>query len=208
MKVLRSRNRLYKINLKIDSPVCLMSKLDEPAWLWHARMGHLNFESLSQLSSKDMVRNLPKITHVTNVCDACQIGKQTRLPFPSHASFRATKPLELIHADLCGPLTPETWSSNKYMFVMIDDFSRYMWCSLLNSKDQTFSKFKRSKGLIEAETCQKMVTLRTDRGGEFTSREFNQWCEDQSIRRNLTAPYTPQQNGVVERRNRTLVGMI
>lgn len=82
-----------------------------------------------------------------------------------------------------------------------------MWTILLKEKSEVFEKFRRFKTMVEHDTKQKVETFRSDRGGEFTSREFNDFCEQEGIKRHLTAPYTPQQNGVVERRNRTLLEM-
>ena len=127
--------------------------------------------------------------------------------FPQATTYRATKMLELIHGDLCGPITPSTSAGNRYIFVLIDDYSRYMWTILLKEKGDAFCKFKNFKAMVEGETGEKIQTFRTDRGGEFLSIEFNSFCEKFGIKRHLTAPYTPQQNGVVERRNRTMMEM-
>lgn len=133
--------------------------------------------------------------------------KANQKTFPQATTYRATKKLELLHGDLCGPITPSTYGGCRYVFVIIDDHSRYMWTILIKEKGDAFEKFKKLKGVIEMETAEKIITLRTDRGGEFVSREFNSFCEESGIKRHLTAPYTPQQNGVVERRNRTLMEM-
>ena len=82
-----------------------------------------------------------------------------------------------------------------------------MWSILLEEKSDAFDRFKMFKKLVEKDFKREIMTLRTDRGGEFTSHEFNNFCNNNGIRRHLTAPYTPQQNGVVERRNRTLIEM-
>ena len=100
-----------------------------------------------------------------------------------------------------------THGGNRYIFVVIDDHTRYMWSILLKQKSDAFCKFKRLRSLVESETGEKIQTFRTDRGGEFVNHEFNSYCDGAGIRRHLTAPYTPQQNGVVERRNRTLMEM-
>ena len=83
-----------------------------------------------------------------------------------------------------------------------------MWSILLKEKSDAFVKFKKFKEIVERDSRAKIQTFRTDRGGEFVSHEFNKFCEDSGIKRHLTAPYTPQQNGVVERRNRTLMEMM
>ncbi|GJY66443.1 zinc finger, CCHC-type containing protein [Tanacetum coccineum] len=164
MKVARQRNRLYKANLRIGTPVCLLANLKDDTWLWYARLGHLNFESLKSMAQRDIVHGIPAIKHTTQICDVCLIGKHSRAPFPKRAKAGSTSPLDLVYGDLCGPISPTTPSGMKCIFLLVDDYSRYMWVYFLK--------------LIE---------------------------EENGIARQLTAPYSPQQNGVVERRNRTIM---
>ncbi|GJY59192.1 ribonuclease H-like domain, reverse transcriptase, RNA-dependent DNA polymerase [Tanacetum coccineum] len=205
MKVTRQKNRLYKANLRIGTPVCLLANLKEDTWLWHARLGHLNFESLKSMAQRDLVHGIPAIKHTTQICDVCLIGKHSRAPFPKKAKARSTSPLDLVYGDLCGPITPPTPSGKKYIFLLVDDYSRYMWAYFLSTKDQAFDTFKEFKKSTENELRTTLKMLRTDRGGEFTSNEFTQYCKENGIARQLTAPYSPQQNGVVKRRNRTIM---
>ncbi|GKC60833.1 ribonuclease H-like domain, reverse transcriptase, RNA-dependent DNA polymerase [Tanacetum coccineum] len=205
MKVTGQRNRLYKANLRIGTPVCLVANLKEDTWLWHARLGHLNFESLKSMAQRDLVHGIPAIKHTIQVCDVCLIGKHSRVPFPKKAKARSTSPLDLEYGDLCGPITPPTPSGKKYIFLLVDDYSRYMWVYFLTMKDQAFNTFKEYKKSIENELRTTLKMLRMDRGGEFTSNEFMQYCKENGIARQLTAPYSPQQNRVVERRNWTII---
>lgn len=205
MKVQRSKNRLYKIVLPITQPVCLAASLDEEAWLWHARLGHVNFRVLESMVQRGLVHGIPSIKYPTQVCEGCLVAKQTRQPFPKETQWRANSPLELIHADLCGPITPQTIGGNRYFFLLVDDFCRYMWVYIIKSKDEAFSVFKQFKTQVENESKFKVKMLRTDRGGEFNSNQFKDYCNKEGIKRQLTAPYTPQQNGIVERRNRTIL---
>lgn len=117
------------------------------------------------------------------------------------------KALEFIHGDLCGPITPSTSGGNRYIFLIVNDFTRVMWAYLLKNKNEAFDAFKKFRALVEKGPDKRIGTLRTDRGGEFTSKEFNQYCEEVGIKRHLTKPYSPQQNGVVERRNHTMIEM-
>lgn len=135
------------------------------------------------------------------------MSKQTRKGFPQQAEFHAKKPLELIHGDLCGPITPNTPAGNMYILLLVDDYSRVMWTYLLKNKSEAFEAFKKFLALVEEGPEKRITTFRTDRGGEFTSKEFTQYCEEVGIVRQFTAPYSPQQNGVVERRNRTMIEM-
>ncbi|GJW51328.1 zinc finger, CCHC-type containing protein [Tanacetum coccineum] len=205
MEVTRQRNRLYKPSLRIGTPICLLAYLKDTTWLWHARLGHLNFESLKTMTQRNLVHGIPTIKHATQICDVCLIGKHSRTPFPKKAKARSTSPLDLVYGDLCGPITPPTPSGKKYIFLIVDDYSRYMWAYFLSTKDQAFDTFKEYKSTIEKELRTTLKMLRTDRGGEFTSNEFTQYCKENGIARQLTAPYSPQQNGVVERRNRTIM---
>ncbi|KAI3742955.1 hypothetical protein L1987_60654 [Smallanthus sonchifolius] len=207
MRVQRSYNRLYKIMLKTSQPVCLMGKLDDSAWLWHARMGHVNFQVLEAMAKKELVHGMPVIKHPKQVCEGCLVAKQTRQPFPQETQWRARQPLELIHGDLCGPITPQTEGGNRYFLLLVDDLSRYMWAYFIKTKDEALVMLNKFKLQVEKESTYKVKMLRTDRGGEFNSRLFNEFCEQEGIKRQLTAPYTPQQNGVVERRNRTVLGV-
>jgi hypothetical protein len=185
----------------------LSARSEEAAWRWHARFGHLSFQSLRQLVHNNMVRGLPQLTQVDQVCEACVAGKHRRTPFPEQARRRATNAIELVHGDICGPVTPPTPSGNNYFLLLVGDMSRYMWLVLLPSKDYAAAAIKNFQASVEVETGRKLKTLRTDRGGEFTSVEFGRYCAERGVKRQLTAPYSPQQNGVVERRNQSVVTM-
>ena len=207
IKVKRSANRLYKIVIETNKQECLMTKTDELSRLWHARLGHVNYQALALMSKHQMVEGMPKIIKPNTVCDGCLMGKQTRKTFPNKTKFSAKKELELIHGDLCGPISPPTASGYKYFFLLVDDFSRFMWVFFLKGKDEALQAFKNFRVLVENGSERKIKVLRTDRGGEFNSNEFKEFCEGAGIERHFTTPYTPQQNGVVERRNRTIVEM-
>lgn len=115
--------------------------------------------------------------------------------------------LELVHGDLCGPISPTTMSDNRYFMLLVDDFSRFMWSYMLSIKDEALGAFQKFRAQVERETDKKIKVFRTDRGGEFMSNSFKSYYEENGIIRHFTAPYSPQQNGVVERRNRTMVAM-
>lgn len=207
MKVQRSQNRLYKILLNEVSPECLLGETCESTWLWHARMGHVNFDTLKSMSDKKLVGGMPKISKPTQVCEGCLVGKQTRRPYPLQSNYRAKMRLEIVHGDLCGPITPPTPSGNQYFMLLVDDYTRAMWVYLMKTKDEAFQVFKNFRAAVENETGERIKVFRTDRGGEFLSNQFTKYCKETGLERHYTAPYSPQQNGVVERRNRTVVEM-
>jgi len=110
-----------------------------------------------------------------------------------------------VHGGICGPIEPATPGGKRYFLLLIDDMSRFMWLTLITSKDEAAAAIKKFKARAELESGRKLRALRTDRGGEFTSIEFGEFMAEHGIHRQLTAPYTPQQNGVVEHRNQTVV---
>src|SRR5664279_2615405 len=128
-----------------------------------------------------MVSGLPLVEHVKQLCDACLAGKQRRAPFAQQAKFRAKDRLELVHGDLCGPINPATPSGKKYFLLLVDDLTRYMWLSLLASNDEAAAAIIRLQTGAEAESSSKLRTLRTDRGGEFTSGSFTSYCAELGV---------------------------
>ena len=206
-KAKMSKNRLFPLNIQNDVAKCLKACYKDASWLWHLRFGHLNYGSLELLSKKSMVRGLPYIKHPDQFCEGCLLGKQFRNSFPKESYSRAKKPLELIHTDVCGPISPSSLGKNNYFLLFIDDFSRKTWVYFLKQKSEVFEAFKTFKAAVENESGQKIKALRSDRGGEFTSKEFQEFCATSGIRRFLTVPRSPQQNGIAERKNRTILDM-
>ncbi|KAD3336075.1 hypothetical protein E3N88_31594 [Mikania micrantha] len=178
LKVSRGNNRLFKVSLKASQPVSLMVKLENEAWLWHARLGHANFNSIGSLAVKDLVQGVPKISHQNQLCE-----------------------------DLCGPINPPTLGGNSYFLLIVDDYCRFMWVYLLKTKSEAFEAFRRFKLQVEKESSYVLKATRTDRGGEFNSDQFRDFCLQNGIHRQLTAPYSPQQNKVVKRCNKTVMEM-
>jgi transposase InsO family protein len=149
---------------------------------------------------------------VEQLCDVCVLTKQRWLPFPQQSSFRAKERLELMHGDLCGLVTLATPGGRCYFLLLVDDLSRYMWLVVLGSKGEAADAIRRTQAAAEAECGRKLCVLRTDNGGEFTvakftAAEFVSYCMDEGVQRHYSAPYSPQQNDVIERRNQTVVGM-
>jgi hypothetical protein len=139
-------NNIYMLDLievPLTSPKCLVA-LNDDSWLWHRRLTHVNFYFLNKVVSKVLVVGLPKIKiSKYHLCDACQMGKQTRVSFKSKNVISTSRPLELIHMDLFGPSSIKILGGNYYGFVLVDDYSRFTWTIFLHSKDETFSAFTR-----------------------------------------------------------------
>lgn len=210
LEIAMSSNRMFKLSAvtQLKEEACFNTFTKDLARLWHYRYGHLSFTGLKTLQQKGMVRGLPHLDTSSKVCIDCLTGKQHRNPFPHAATWRASQILELVHADICGPISPISNGSKRYMISFIDDFSRKIWVYFLVEKSEAFTTFKNYKNQVEKETGLAIKGLRTDRGGEFTSLEFTNFCSENGIRRQLTAPYTPQHNGVAERKNRTIMNMV
>jgi transposase InsO family protein len=119
--------------------------------------------------------------------------------------YHALKQLELVHCDLCGPVTPATPGGQRYFLLLVDDASRFMWAILLLMKVATVDAIKHVQAAAENESGLKLQVLRTDDDVEFTAIEFVAYCAEEGIHRHYSAPYSPQQNGVVERQDQTVV---
>ena len=170
-------------------------------------MGHLSFSQIRKACKFKAVLDLLDISVPENtICKPCQFGKQTISHFIVKEGS-TSKPLELVHIDLCGPSRKKSPRGEEYFILFIDDFSRMCWIGLLKHKDEAFEKFQAFKALVENESDRKIKCLRSDRGGEFISDEFFDFCEQHGIKRQFSVARTPQQNGVVERMNRTVQKM-
>lgn len=173
---------------------------------WHLRYGHLNIKGLQLLKQKNMVIGLPEIEAKTQVCEGCIYGKMHQLPF-SKTSWRAREPLEVIHTDIWSPSRTLSLGNKRYFILFVDDYTRMMWVYFLNEKSEAFSAFLKFKALEEKQSSHQIKTLRKDRGGEFIYTSFMEYCKDNGIQRQLTIRRSPQQNGIAERKNRTIVEM-
>ena len=203
-KVKMKENRCFPIQWKYASNVAMLAQTDE-SWLWHRRFGHFNFHGLKILKQKNMMRDLPTIKEINTVCEGCMLGKQHRQPFPSGKTWRAKKPLELVHTDVCGAMRTPSNDQNRYFILFIDDFTRMTWVYFMQQKSQVFDIFKKFKSRVEKQSGHYIKTIRSDRGKEYTSNEFNKFCEDEGMEHQLTVGYAPEQNGVSERKNRTVM---
>ena len=132
-------------------------------------------------------------------------GKQKRVSFTSPAVHKTKGTLDYIHSDLWGPAHVQSKCDARYMLTFIDDYSRKVWVYFLKHKNDVFLTFKQWKALIEKQTCKQIKRLRTDNGMEFCEGDFEEFCKNEGIVRHRTVRMTPQQNGVAERMNRTLL---
>jgi hypothetical protein len=210
IKIQVTRNRMYPLVMNCSSKVTSFAQkatcMDD-YWLWHFRYGHLHFGGLKFLQQKEMVKGLPPMKEPESSCECCIIAKQHRDSFPKGMSRRAHAPLELIHTDLVGPMQTQSIGGSYYFLTFIDDFSRKTWVYFLRQKSETFGKFKEFRALVEKQSGYQLKVLRSDGGGEYELKEFHDYCKHHGIKRQFTTRYTPQQNGIAERKNRTIMNM-
>ncbi|WVZ57985.1 hypothetical protein U9M48_008307 [Paspalum notatum var. saurae] len=151
---------------------------------------------------------IPKLSFVkSSKCQVCVQSKQTRKPHKA-AETRNLAPLELVHSDLCEMNGVLTKGGKKYFMTLIDDSTGFCYVYLLKTKDEALSYFKIYKAKVENQLERKVKRLRSDRGGEYFSNEFDLFCEEHGIIHERTSPYSPQSNGVAKRKNRTLTEMV
>ncbi|GKD76284.1 retrovirus-related pol polyprotein from transposon TNT 1-94 [Tanacetum coccineum] len=175
---------LYTINLHemaSTSPICLMARATSTkSWLWHQRLSHLNFDTINNLAKNDLLTGLPKFKyHKEHLCPSCKQGKSKRASHPPKPVPNSKQRLHLLHMDLCGLIRVESINGKRYVLVIVDDYSRYTWVHFIRSKDEAPEEIK-----------------------TFLKKKY---FNSVSISHQASSVRTPQQNGVVERRNRTLV---
>ena len=174
--------------------------------LWHQRLGHVHEPRLKKCVESESVQgiDIKKMTELS-FCEGCLAGKMCRKPFPAVGEIRSTRRLQLVHSDVCGPMHTPSIGGAKYFVTFIDDYTRCCAVYFMKHKSEVFDKFIEFEASVTNDVCKAIGTLRTDNGGEYLSTELQNYLKEKGIRHELTVPHSPQQNGVAERMNRTLV---
>lgn len=178
---------------------------------WHERLGHLSIPNIRKLLNNKMAEGInisPQNTSMETVCASCMAGKQSSIHFKTVGPPRSSRPLELVHTDVCGSMESSTYDGYKYFVSFIDDYTHFTVVYLLNKKSEVFSKLQEYEAMAVAHFGQKMSRLRCDNGGEYVGQDIKDFCRMKGIQLTYTVPYTPQQNGVSERMNRTLMDKV
>src|SRR4051794_20398370 len=178
---------------------------DNSTHMWHCRLGHIGVGRMKKLHSDGLLESLD--FESLERCEACLMGKMTKTPFIG-VMERATELLEIIHTDLCGPMSVASRGGYHYVLTFIDDLSRYGYIYLMKHKSETFEKFKEFQSEVENQHNRKIKFLRSDRGGEYLSYEFGMHLKKCGILSQLTSPGTLLRNSVSEHRNRTPLDMV
>ncbi|KAI5728895.1 hypothetical protein M8J77_025006 [Diaphorina citri] len=195
-------NKLYKLTLSVNSPKPESAMLSEESQeLWHRRLGHIGKSGLQKLSTMvdGLTEQIPK-----SVCEPCVEGKSTKLPH-NETRKRATRPLELIHSDIFGPVTPDSYDGKRYVLTFIDDYTHFTAAYPIEKKSDAFHYFKIYEAMATAHFQSKITRFRCDRGGEYVSAALKSYFQEKGIQIEYTIAYTPEQNGVAERMNRSIV---
>ncbi|XP_070030226.1 uncharacterized protein LOC142161990 [Nicotiana tabacum] len=173
---------------KIDGYIFLTSMSDDP-WLWHRKLGQASMHLIEKLSKHELVVGLPKLNFSrTHICDACHMGKQTRNSFKNKDIVSTSKPLQLLHMNLFGPTRTANIGGKRYAFVIVDDYSRFTWVIFLSHKDEALRYFEVFCKKVEREKGYLISTIQSDHGGEFESRAFEDFYNDQGYTHNFSAP--------------------
>ncbi|GJU18343.1 retrovirus-related pol polyprotein from transposon TNT 1-94 [Tanacetum coccineum] len=198
---------VMKLGKKPKVKICLTT-IVKNSTLWHRRLGHANMRLIQSLASKELVRNLPKLKFDQHFCDACKIRKEAHASHKAKNIVLTTRCLELLHMDLFGPSAVWSYGGNLYTLVIVDDYSRYTWTRFLKTKTEAFEQFEIFSKKIQNQLGCSIVSIRVDHDREFDNEvHFGEFCNANGIKYNFSAPRTPQSNGVVERKNRTLQEM-
>ncbi|GJS49414.1 putative ribonuclease H-like domain-containing protein [Tanacetum coccineum] len=205
------KDDVYSLDLKNIIPsggiTCLYANATaDESKLWHRRLGHVNFKNINKLVKGHLVRGLPSKVFVNDhTCVACKKGKQHKASCKAKLERIIRKPLELLHMDLFGPVSVESINKKRYCLVVTDDFSRFSWVFFLATKDETSEILCKFIIGLENQLNHNVKIIRCDNGTEFKNHAMNEFCAKKGIKREFSVARTPQQNGVAERKNRTLI---
>ncbi|GKE86890.1 retrovirus-related pol polyprotein from transposon TNT 1-94 [Tanacetum coccineum] len=168
-------SNLYTIKVEDmmkSSPICLLSKASKnKSWLWHWRLNHLNFDTINDLARKDLVRGLPRLKfEKDHLCSACQLGKSKKHTHKPKTKNTNLEVLNTLHMDLCGPMRVQTINGKKYILVIVDDYSQFIWVKFLRLKDETPDVVIKFLKKIQVGLNQTIIYIHTDNGTEFINK--------------------------------------
>nr|GEV41085.1 retrovirus-related Pol polyprotein from transposon TNT 1-94 [Tanacetum cinerariifolium] len=203
-------NNLYTLPLQdmmASSPICLLSKASKTkSWLWHRRLSHLNFGAINHLARQGLVRGLLKLKfEKDHLCSGCAMGKSTKKTHKPKSKDTNQEKLYLLHMNLCGPMRVVSINENKYILIIIDDYSRFTWVKFLRSKDETLNFIIKFLKMIQVRLKVPVRRIRIDNGTEFVNQTLSDYYEEVGISHETSVARSPLQNGIVKRRNRTLI---
>lgn len=184
----KQENGLYVVKFEKKIEESLIAETTQKAVEWHRKLGHLSIKNIKKLIDMSTGINLNKVDldQLNSICDVCMQAKQTRLPFGNNR-YRATRPLEILHTDICGPIDPMTWDEKKYVLTILDDYSHYCVVYLLQNKNETEQYLKEYVEEAEAYKNVRVSKIRCDNGGEFKNNNIKIWSKRKGIPANIEA---------------------
>jgi transposase InsO family protein len=194
---------MYRLNIEFGKKFVNQVSNGKEETLWHARLGHLNSIDIQRLG----LQSGSTKEAFMSTCKVCIKAKSFKMPFEKNRKTqRETIPLKLVHADVKGPMETVGFDGGRYYVTFIDDCTDMTIVYVLRSRDEVFQCYQDFEAMTSNHFNGKRICrLRIDNGGEFISNEMNKYCRERGVWINTTNPYTPQQNGVAERRNRTIM---
>ena len=192
-------DKLYYLDTEAPNHNASVAQTD----LWHQRLSHAGMQTIQHAYRNNLVLGADLSNVHANICEPCIMGKMSRKPFKS-VPVRSTRPLELVHSDVCGPMQNVSIGGSRYFVSFIDDYTRFVHVYFLREKSDVFDRFREFESLVTNQTGLRIGTLRSDGGGEYVNSDFEQYLVLQGIHHELTIRYSPEQNGVAERYNRTI----
>jgi transposase InsO family protein len=200
--------QLYLVDFdRAELDTCLIAKTNM-GWLWHRRLAHVGMKNLPKLLKGEHILGLRDVHFEKDrICSACQAGKQVGVHHPHKNIMTTNRPLELLHMDLFGPIAYISIGGSKYYLVIVDDYSCFTWVFFLQEKSHTQETLKGFLRQAQNEFGLRIKKIRSDNGTKFKNSQIEGFLEEEGIKHEFSSPYTPQQNGVVERKNRTLLDM-
>nr|GEX53193.1 retrovirus-related Pol polyprotein from transposon TNT 1-94 [Tanacetum cinerariifolium] len=203
-------NNLYTLSLQdmmASSPICLLFKASKTkSWLWHYHLSHLNFGAINHLAKQGLVRGLSKLKFKKeHLCSACAMGKSTKKSHKPKFEDTNQEKLYLLHMDLCGPMCVESVNGKKYILIIVDDYSRFTWVKFSRSKDEALDFIIKFLKMIQVRLKVPVHHIRTDNGTDFVNQTLREYYEEFGISHETSVARSSQQNGVIKRRNRTLI---
>ncbi|GJT43534.1 retrovirus-related pol polyprotein from transposon TNT 1-94 [Tanacetum coccineum] len=194
-------------DMMVSSLICLLSKASKTkSWLWHRRLSHLNFGAINHLARHDLVRGLPKLKfEKDHLCSTCEMGKSKKKSYTPKSEDTNQDKLYLLHMDLCGLIRLASVNGTKYILVIVDDYSRFTWVKFLRSKDEAPYFIIKFLKMIQVRIKVPVQRIRTDNGTKFVNQTLCEYYEKVGISYETYVARSLRKNGVVERRNCTLI---
>jgi len=202
---IKQKNNLTFLLIKPRIETTVNYASSAPLKIWHERLGHVNCSSLTKMISNNSVTGINLSNKKSFFCEDCPLGKHARLPFVSNTTKSDIVPGEIVHADLCGPMQTPSIGGAKFFLLFKDECSGYKTVFFLRHKSDVFDHLKDFLNLVNNQFGRNIKILRADNGTEFTNSNIRNLLKERGIKLLTSAPFTPEQNGRIEREMRTIV---